>query len=102
MYSKNLNIISSVKFDVVVSSSLRRARQTACLYGFDGHIVEPLLNELDFGLFEGRSKSELIKWADGKWENIPGSLTLGEELYNFGDVNGMNRFKISNNSLTVL
>ncbi len=69
-------------FDYVFASELARTKQTAALYGYPSPIIEPLLNELDFGSFEGSTKKELIK-AHKEWLASPLDLTLGESLCDF-------------------
>lgn len=68
--------------DVVLASSLRRARQTARLYGYESK-VERLLDELDFGPLEGKSKSCLLQTFGKQWLESPRRLTLGEKLTDF-------------------
>lgn len=67
-------------FGTVVASPLTRARETASWYGFPDHEVEPLLTELDFGLYEGRPKAELLRDHGDSWSHNPGALTLGEPV----------------------
>lgn len=69
-------------FDYVFASELTRTKQTAKLYGYETPTIEPLLNELDFGHFEGRLKEEL-KETHKEWIKSPLQLTLGESLLNF-------------------
>lgn len=66
------------RFDFILVSSLRRTRETALLYTPD-FLKEPLLDELDFGSYEGRSKADLLR-EQPLWESDPGSLVLGEPL----------------------
>ncbi|HET7628096.1 MAG TPA: histidine phosphatase family protein [Bacillales bacterium] len=70
-------------FDKIIVSSLRRTRQTAEVYGYSDPVVEPLLDELDFGPFEGKRKSELIEAYGERWLHQPRSLVLGEPLIDF-------------------
>jgi broad specificity phosphatase PhoE len=67
-------------FDLILTSSLVRTKQTANVYGFSDVHQEPLLNELNFGKYEGKEKSLLIEENKELWLNDPGSLTLGEPL----------------------
>ena len=56
---KNQNILSRLQpFDIILASTLKRTQQTAQMYGMNV-VIEPLLDELDFGDFEGRPKEEL-------------------------------------------
>ncbi|MFD1706599.1 histidine phosphatase family protein [Siminovitchia sediminis] len=66
-------------FEAVVASTLQRTQQTARLYGYDPEI-EPLLDELDFGQFEGVPKEQMICAWKHEWFNDPSSLTLGEPV----------------------
>lgn len=77
----NLQLLEGKSFEYVLSSTLSRTKQTAQLYGFNPK-SEPLLNELDFGPFEGRSKDELILQYSSLWSENPRELVLGESLLN--------------------
>lgn len=68
-------------FDIVLASTLIRTHQTARLYGQQPE-TETLLDELDFGAFEGRTKKMLIEEIGSAWIENPKSLTLGENLTN--------------------
>lgn len=65
-------------FGIVLASSLRRAQQTAHVYGYQDPVIEPLLNELDFGAFEGHPKKELVSHFGDSWYNQPREIALGE------------------------
>lgn len=82
---KNINILEGQKYDIVLTSTLKRTKQTANKYGFNRFQIEPLLDELDFGVFEGGLKSNLIKDTKGAWIESPRSLVLGESLQGFED-----------------
>ena len=63
--------LAAVEFDVVLSSPLRRARQTAELAGFEPKIDERL-REFDYGEYEGRTTDDIHRerpgwdlWTDG-------------------------------------
>lgn len=80
--SANKQILNEMApFDCVLSSELVRTKQTAKLYGYERTTVEPLLNELDFGYLEGKSKRELE--AIPEWQTAPLNVTLGESLLHF-------------------
>jgi broad specificity phosphatase PhoE len=66
-------------FDIVLASSLVRTHQTAKLYGHQPE-TESLLDELDFGPFEGQPKKKLIEEIGTAWIENPISLSLGENL----------------------
>jgi alpha-ribazole phosphatase len=68
-------------FDGVFCSCLRRTRATAQLYGYETDLVsDPLLNELDFGPFEGQPREHLLAAVGDTWLNNPAALVLGESL----------------------
>lgn len=66
-------------FDLVLASTLKRTHQTANLYGYEAE-PECLLDELDFGPFEGKSKDDLIETYGDKWIENPKEIVLGESL----------------------
>lgn len=65
-------------YDHVLASRLIRTQMTANAYGHTAD-VEPLLDELDFGPYEGRPKNELIR-EQPLWRERPDQLVLGEPL----------------------
>src|SRR5690625_1386775 len=64
-------------YDAVLASSLTRTNQTAKLHHYNP-IMEPLLDELDFGDFEGRPKKELHDYFGERWIQCPETMKLGE------------------------
>ena len=68
--------------DRVLCSSLNRTAQTALAYGYDEKacIREPLLNELDFGCYEGRPRQEMWDALGDVWWQSPKHLVLGEPV----------------------
>lgn len=66
-------------FDYILSSTLKRTKQTAALYGYEPK-SEPLLDEYDFGPFEGKKKELLLKEHGDKWIQSPSELTFGEGM----------------------
>lgn len=66
-------------FDYILSSTLKRTKQTAALYGYKPK-PEPLLDEFDFGPFEGKEKELLLKVHGDKWNESPSELTFGEGM----------------------
>lgn len=70
-------------FDRVLTSQLQRTRQTATAYGCRNTICEPLLDELDFGSFEGKPRRSLMKHCQHEWLYNPANLKLGESLIDF-------------------
>lgn len=73
------NLEKLTPFDLVLASTLKRTQQTAHLYEYNA-ITEKLLDELDFGPFEGGSKKKLIEKYGDSWLKNPRSLVLGESL----------------------
>lgn len=69
-------------FDKVLASSLKRTQQTAEVYGYKSEI-ETLLDELDFGPFEGLSKEDLVEKFGKQWLEEPKTIVLGESLEDF-------------------
>ena len=66
-------------FDIILASKLKRTQQTAQMYGMNV-VIEPLLDELDFGEFEGRPKEELLRELGNRWLESPRELQLGESI----------------------
>jgi broad specificity phosphatase PhoE len=82
--SENINRLKDLEpFDAVFTSTLLRTRQTACVYGYNNPVAECLLDELDFGTYEGKPKIELITDFRDKWYNHPRDIILGENLVDF-------------------
>jgi len=59
--------LTRVRFDTVFSSPMQRARRTAELAGFPDPRVTPLLQEVDYGEYEGLT-SKQIHEANPSWE----------------------------------
>lgn len=74
-------LVKLAPFDLVLASTLNRTHQTAHIYGYKPE-TEQLLDELDFGPFEGGEKKKLIEVYGDKWIENPKELTLGESLIN--------------------
>ncbi|WP_144462315.1 histidine phosphatase family protein [Siminovitchia fortis] len=70
---------SLAPFDLILASTLKRTQETARLYGYEPEI-EHLLDELDFGTFEGLPKKKLIEKLGSKWVDHPLDITLGEPV----------------------
>jgi broad specificity phosphatase PhoE len=80
--NNNLKLLKELSpFAFILASSLKRTHQTALQYGFLSE-TESLLDELDFGPFEGHSKEELIATYKNTWMESPRKLVLGESLKN--------------------
>jgi len=73
-------LVDSIGFEHVIVSELQRTHQTAAAYGFNRYTVEPLINELNFGRFEGRSRQELITAVGQTWFDDPRKVVLGESI----------------------
>lgn len=69
-------------FDFVLASTLKRTQETAKLYGYEPE-TERLLDELDFGPFEGLPKEKLFEEHGELWVESPQDLVLGESLKDF-------------------
>jgi broad specificity phosphatase PhoE len=81
---KNKQLLNEMgPFDIVLTSTLKRTQQTATHYGFPNYICEELLDELDFGSFEGVEKRKLIEKYQSEWLEHPRHLVLGESLADF-------------------
>ncbi|WP_394232326.1 histidine phosphatase family protein [Niallia oryzisoli] len=79
---ENQKLLSTLApFNLVLASTLKRTHQTAQLYGYRAE-TEGLLDELDFGPFEGRPKEELFKAYGRGWEDNPQEIVLGESVLN--------------------
>jgi broad specificity phosphatase PhoE len=57
--------LAGVTFDLVLTSPLRRALDTAVLLGFPEAIREPALAEWDYGDYEGRTTPEIRETVPG-------------------------------------
>ncbi len=78
--NENQRILHSLSpFDLVLASTLIRTQQTAQHYRFYPE-TERLLDELDFGPFEGRPKEELLEILGDQWLENPKELVLGESI----------------------
>ncbi|HEV7604926.1 MAG TPA: histidine phosphatase family protein, partial [Candidatus Limnocylindrales bacterium] len=72
------------RFDLVLTSPLSRASETAALAGFGaGAIVDPDLREWDYGIFEGRLTSEIRADVPG-WSIWTGPWPEGETAAQVG------------------
>lgn len=71
-------------FDMVVASTLKRTYQSAKYYHYDPK-KEALLNEFDFGRYEGLPKEILLKDLRGQWFKNPETIVLGESMLKLQD-----------------
>lgn len=67
-------------FSVRLASTLIRTQQTARVYGIDDFGIEPLLDELDFGQFEGQHRLVLETAVGSAWRENPSGVVLGESI----------------------
>lgn len=73
-------------FDKVLISRLRRTEMTAEAYGLGEELeVEPLLDELDFGHFEGQPRSRMLAEVGHRWIAAPQCLVFGESMERLGE-----------------
>ncbi|MEH7236469.1 histidine phosphatase family protein [Bacillus sp. JJ1562] len=68
------------QYSLILTSALTRTQQTAKAYGYRHYEVEPLLNELHFGEFEGKEKKYLIESHKNTWYTNPSEIVLGEKF----------------------
>lgn len=80
---KNKTVLSELAIEKVLCSSLKRTQQTANAYGYQNVAVEPLLNELDFGFYEGKSRQRLLDDYGEQWQRDPSDLVFGESMQDF-------------------
>ena len=87
-------------FDVVLTSTLKRTQQTANLYGYPFK-EESLLDELDFGPFEGLPKEKLYEEHGKQWFEQPRGLMLGESIMNLEErvISFLDKYRELNNIL---
>lgn len=78
---ENLQLLKEQQFEHILCSTLTRTKQTANIYGFEPE-MDALLDEFDFGPFEGRTKVELFKEYGNDWVHNPLNLVLGESIAN--------------------
>lgn len=77
---RNKSLLPKINvFDHILVSRLQRTVMTAALYLDARCTVEPLMDELDFGSYEGRRK-EALREEQEMWLKDPASLILGEPL----------------------
>src|SRR5687768_14466792 len=72
-------------YDAVYCSTLNRTRETAELFGYVNPVSDPLLDEIDFGEFEGLLRGEMLAKVGKAWLDAPETLTFGEAVTNLGE-----------------
>lgn len=75
---ENKKRISQGSYTHILASSLKRTWLTAEFY-VRSYVREPLLDELDFGKWEGHKKRDMIQ-ALPQWIHQPDRLVLGEPI----------------------
>lgn len=79
----NLEELNQFQFDKILVSELVRTRETANHYGYTSVEVEPLINELDFGEYEGKPKQLMLDEIGDSWYVSATKVVLGEPLASF-------------------
>jgi len=77
----NLELLNNHDFDNILVSDLKRTQQTAACYGFDQFAIEPLINEFNFGEFEGQSKKKILEKHEDEWLNNVYEIKFGDDIY---------------------
>jgi broad specificity phosphatase PhoE len=78
---KNKFVLDSCSYNRILTSELIRTQETATLYSYSNYTKDVLLNELDFGIYEGKEKVTLLR--NEAWLRSPRQLELGESLLSF-------------------
>jgi probable phosphoglycerate mutase len=81
--------LAAVRFDRVLVSPLQRARRTAELAGFPDGEIEPLLQEWDYGDYEGLTRRQIREHVPGwtAWSHpMPGGESLEQVAQRACDV----------------
>lgn len=73
----------TIPFDAIIATEKIRTQQTAAAFDYANLQIEPLLNELNFGIFEGKDKALLQEKVGKDWLNNCLTLELGETLIHF-------------------
>lgn len=73
-------LIDGARIEDVVASNRIRTQQTAETFGYAAYRIDPNLDELDFGPFEGKLRADMLNDLGDGWTDRPGQLTLGEPV----------------------
>ncbi|MDR3152612.1 MAG: histidine phosphatase family protein [Bifidobacteriaceae bacterium] len=68
--------IQNINPQIIYVSPLKRAQQTAKLIGFGNYIIEPLIQEIDFGPVEGRKVEEITEAKTRYWGEDKGQWSV--------------------------
>lgn len=66
-------------FEHILCSPLIRTQQTAAAHGYQA-TTEALLQELDFGPYEGKTRDAMLREIGNAWFDDPASVELGESM----------------------
>ncbi|MEO6982654.1 MAG: histidine phosphatase family protein [Edaphobacter sp.] len=79
------DFLAGVRFDAVLTSPLRRARETCAIAGFgDVAVVDAGLMEWDYGVYEGRTTAE-IRAEEPGWSVWKDEIVGGETVEHVGE-----------------
>jgi len=94
-------LLLSIDFDHVFCSNLNRTKETAALYNYHEPEVDSLINELDFGKYEGEPKEIFYMDVGPLWYEDPRTFVLGETMVDFEArlIKFINKYKSKNNLL---
>jgi broad specificity phosphatase PhoE len=77
--------LAAVKFDAVLVSPMRRARETCAIAGFgEVAVVDENLKEWDYGVYEGRTTAEIRAEMPG-WSVWKDEIAGGETVEHVGE-----------------
>lgn len=84
LIAQRADVLQSIAGLQAFSSPLRRAAETARLYGFPAANLTDELIEFDFGQFEGSRRSEMLEKVGSDWFENPENVVLGEAVTDLG------------------
>lgn len=77
---RNKELISEIQNPIVCSSPMLRVRSTAEEYGYKNFNIENDLQEYDFGIWEGKLKTDLLRSSGDSWLNNFTNFKGGESF----------------------